>query len=58
MKEITGPYLDVHGICKYLGISQVTVYRLLKKRNGIPAHRIGGNWRFIREEVDEWVKRR
>ena len=56
MKEITGPYLDVHRICKYLGISIATTYRLLKKKNGIPAHRIGGNWRFIPEEVDQWVK--
>lgn len=58
MKEITGPYLDTEGVGKYLGLSQVTIYRLLKKKNGIPAHRIGGNWRFIKEEVDQWVKDR
>jgi excisionase family DNA binding protein len=57
IKEIEEPYLDVQGVCKHLGIPQVTVYRLLKK-NGIPAHRIGGKWRFTREEVDEWVKMR
>ncbi len=58
MKQIEGPYLDVHGVCKYLGISQATFYRLLKKRNGIPGHRIGGNWRFIKEELDQWVRDR
>jgi excisionase family DNA binding protein len=56
MKEITGPYLDVHGLCKHLGISIATVYRLLKKKNGLPGHRVGGNWRFILEEVEEWVR--
>jgi len=58
MKEITGPYLDLNGLCKHLGISIATAYRLLKKRNrnGIPAHRLQGNWRFIIEEIDEWVR--
>jgi len=58
MKEITGPYLDSEGICKYLNKSIATLYRLLKMRNGIPAHRIKGRWLFIKEEVDEWVKRK
>jgi excisionase family DNA binding protein len=58
MKEITGPYMDLHGVGKHLGISEVTARRLLKKKNGLPGHRIGGNWRFIKEEIDEWVKRR
>ncbi len=60
MKEITGPYLDTNGTCKELGISIATLYRFLKKRkkNGIPAHRLGGNWRFIKEELAEWVKDR
>ena len=58
MKEITGPYLDLNGLCKRLGISIATAYRLLKRRkkNGIPAHRLQGNWRFIIEEIDDWVK--
>ena len=58
MKEIEGPYFDVHRVGKYLGISMVTVYRLLKKKNGIPAHRIGGNWRFIKDEIEQWVRNR
>jgi excisionase family DNA binding protein len=58
MKEITGPYFDLHGVCKHLGISEVTARRLLTKKNGLPGHRIGGNWRFIKEEIDEWAKSR
>lgn len=58
MKKIAGPYLDTDGACKELGISIATLYRLLKRRkkNGIPAHRLGGSWRFIKEELAEWVK--
>jgi len=60
MKEIEGPYLDTMGACKYLGVSIATLYRFLKKRkkNGIPAHRLGGNWRFGKEELTEWVRDR
>lgn len=60
MKEISGPYLDLNGLCKHLGISIATAYRLLKRRkkNSLPAHRLQGNWRFIIEEIDEWVKDR
>ena len=58
VKEISGAYLDTSGACKELGISIATLYRFLKKRkkNGIPAHRLGGNWRFIKEELTEWVR--
>ncbi len=51
-------YLDSKQICEYLGKSIATLYRFLKMRNGIPAHRVGGKWLFIREEVDEWVRHR
>lgn len=58
MKEITGPYFDVHGVAKYLGLSRVTIYRLIKRKNGIPCHRISGSWRFVKEEIEQWVKER
>jgi len=58
MREVSGPYLDSNGICKYLNKSIATLYRFLRMRNGIPAHRIRGRWLFIREEVDEWIKNR
>ena len=56
MEEIETRYHDIHWLRKYLGKSQVTVYRLLEKKDGIPARRVGGTWRFIQEEVDRWVE--
>ena len=48
-------WLSVGEICKYLGVSNDTVYRWIDGRN-LPAHRIGRLWKFKKEEVDEWVK--
>ena len=57
MKEIMRPYLDVEGVRKYLGLSQATVYRLLEKEE-IPARKVGGSWRFFKDEVDQWLRER
>lgn len=48
-------WLSVGEICKYLGVSNDTVYRWIDRRN-LPAHRIGRLWKFKKDEVDEWVK--
>lgn len=41
-------------LAEYLQLSQRTVYRLLE-RGGIPAIKVGGQWRFRRAAVDEWL---
>jgi excisionase family DNA binding protein len=38
----------------YLRLNYMTVYRLIEK-GSIPAIRVGGNWRFKKEIVDEWL---
>jgi excisionase family DNA binding protein len=48
-------WLSVEEICKYLGVSNDTVYKWIDK-HGMPAHRMGRLWKFKKEEVDEWVK--
>ncbi len=42
---------------KYLGFHLVTIYRLLKKSE-IPATKIGGQWRFKKDILDEWLMSR
>jgi len=39
---------------KYLGFHLVTIYRLLKKQE-IPATKIGGQWRFKKDVLDQWL---
>ena len=41
-------------LAEYLQLSQRTIYRLLE-RGGIPAAKVGGQWRFRKAAVDEWL---
>lgn len=52
--EITDRWLSVLEIAHYLGISKETVYRWLDSKK-IPAHKIGKQWKFKTNEVDQWV---
>ena len=49
-------WLTVEQIAAHLQVSKETVYRWLD-RGKIPAHRVGKQWRFLANEVDEWVLR-
>ncbi len=45
--------LTIEEVSKYLKISRFTVYRMIKEKS-IPATRLGGQWRFNRNEIDRW----
>ena len=46
--------LTVRDVAEYLRISQAKVYRLAKERR-IPVVRIGKNWRFRKDLLDDWL---
>ena len=39
---------------KYLKISKITLYRLIKKSK-LPFHRVGRNYRFRKSALDKWL---
>jgi excisionase family DNA binding protein len=49
-------WLSVEDIAEHLGVSKESIYRWLE-RGKIPAHRVGKQWRFQAEEVNDWVRR-
>lgn len=49
-------YLDRKEVCEYLKISQATLMKLRKE--GLICYRVGGNLRFIKSEVDDFVRNR
>jgi len=52
--EITDRWLSVQEIAHYLAISKETIYRWLDSKK-IPAHKIGKQWKFKTNEVDQWI---
>ncbi len=51
----TEPLLTTSAVAKLLQIHPKQVYRLV--RLGLPGRRVGGEWRFLRREVIEWVEK-
>lgn len=54
-KRIKPVLLTVKDVADALKVSQCTIYRLLKERQ-LPAFRIGGDWRFNREDLARWIR--
>ena len=48
-------WLNMEEICKYLSVTNDTVYKWIKDKN-MPAHRVGRRWMFQKHEVNEWIK--
>lgn len=46
--------LTAKQLAEYLQLSQRSIYRLLE-RGELPATKIGGQWRFRRAAIDEWI---
>jgi len=46
--------LTLQEVAKYLRVHPSTVYRLAKKGQ-IPAFKLGSDWRFNLESIDEWL---
>jgi excisionase family DNA binding protein len=55
MAEMEDRWLSITEICKYLGVSNDTVYKWIDK-HGMPALRMGRLWKLKKDEVDKWVK--
>jgi len=53
MKDI----LTVKEVAEYLRMNQMTIYKMAQKGE-IPAFKIASNWRFRREEIDEWLNQK
>ena len=48
--------MTVEEVAEYLRVTKKTIYRLLK-RDGIPATKVGHQWRFDKNSIDEWLQR-
>jgi len=47
--------MTVNDLKDYLRLDRRTLYRLIKE-NRIPAIKVSGQWRFRKEQIDEWLE--
>lgn len=48
-------WLTIEELATYLKLSRTKLYGMAQ-RGEIPAAKIGTQWRFDREEIDQWMK--
>lgn len=47
--------LTIKELAKYLNVTERTIYNLLE-RGELPGFKVGANWRFRKEDIDEWIE--
>lgn len=51
---MTDEILTIRDVAEYLKVTEKTVYGLAQKRQ-IPGFKVGGQWRFRREDIAAWI---
>ncbi len=51
---MNGDIMTIRQVADYLQLSQSTVYQLANKGE-LPGRKVGGGWRFVKAEIDEWL---
>ena len=47
--------MTVREIADFLKVTEKTIYRMVSSGQ-IPGFKVGGSWRFYREEIIEWTR--
>ncbi len=55
MGSINDKWLTIDELVSYLKMGRTKLYTMAQKGE-IPGSKIGSQWRFDREEIDEWIK--
>ena len=50
-----GQIMTLREVAQYLGLHVMTVYKLTREGR-VPAAKIGGQWRFKRNVLDDWLE--
>lgn len=53
---VEGGILTIREVADYLKVTERTIYRLAAAKQ-MPAFKIGGSWRFSRQDIDSWIQR-
>jgi len=56
-KSVNKQIMDIKELSEYLGIGKSKIYSLIKLKK-IPASKIGRQYRFSKDIIDNWLKER
>ena len=54
--KLNDKWINIEEAAEYLGVKPVTLRGWIRNDKGIPAHKIGKQWKFKCSELDVWVK--
>lgn len=49
-------WINIDEAAEYLGVKPGTIRGWIRNNKGVPAHKIGKQWKFKCSELDAWVK--
>lgn len=49
--------MTIHEVAEYLKLNEKTAYRLASEGE-IPGFKVGGSWRFKRQDIERWIDRK
>ena len=52
---MTSDIMTIQEVCEYLKLNNKTAYRLAAEGK-IPGFKVGGSWRFRKQEIEKWIK--
>ena len=55
-ENMSDKWIGMEAAAEYLDVNKDSIRNWIKKESGIPAHKIGKQWKFKKSELDEWVK--
>lgn len=55
MNYDTEKWISIEESAEHLGVKVATIRDWIRKEKGIPAHKIGRQWKFKISELDNWV---
>jgi excisionase family DNA binding protein len=54
-KQAEDGVMTIGDVAAYLKVTDRTIYRLAAA-NKIPAFKVGGMWRFLKQDIEAWIK--
>lgn len=56
MEKSPEKWINIDDAAEYLGVKPGTIRSWIRNDKGIPAQKIGKQWKFKCSELDKWIK--